>query len=40
MAEYMMEKTSEVGYLAQRLLLEQVPPLGRDIMTPDCAYNC
>jgi len=38
-AKYMMEKTSEVGYLAQHQLLEQVPALGRDIMTPDYCYT-
>ena len=38
-AKYMMEKNTKVGYLAQHQLLEQVPALGRDIMTPDYCYT-
>ena len=37
--KYMMQKGAGVGYLAQHQLLEQVPSLARDILTPDYCYT-
>jgi lysine-specific demethylase 8 len=39
LAKYMLERTSEVGYLNIHQLLEQVPALGRDIIIPDYCYT-
>jgi len=37
--KYMMERVGVVGYLAQHQLLDQVPSLARDILTPDYCYT-
>ena len=37
--DFLVQKPSRVGYLAQHQLLDQVPALGEDIVTPDYCYT-
>merc|ERR1719422_2669872 len=37
--DFLCPSPSRVGYLAQHQLLDQVPALGQDILTPDYCYT-